>query len=119
MKNRPRLSMLLAAASLLLPAGCAGAGSAHYGPSDHRRTVSADLGTTFYVSLPDTVTEKPVFSPQVLALGKDSVEEASRLRTLEFTARALGETEIRVGNNFSLKVQVTSVSDRPGMPLLH
>jgi hypothetical protein len=100
---------------VLLAAGCAGAGSAHYSESDNRQTISADLDTVFFVSLPDTLKGKPAYSAGVLALGKDVVDEATHRRTLEFTAKALGETEIRVGTEFSLRVRVTSASDRPGM----
>ncbi len=99
----------------LLLAGCSGGGSARYGESDNRRTISADLDTTFTVSLPDTMKAKPAFSPGVLGLGKDSVDAATHQRTLEFTAKGLGETEIKVGNDFSLRVRVMSASDRPGM----
>jgi hypothetical protein len=102
---------------LLLLAGCAGAGSAHYTQADNRQTVSADLGTTFYVSLPSQVSGKPAYSANVLTLGTDRIDEASHQRTVEFTAAALGETEIRIGPDFSLRVRVTSVSDRPGMHL--
>jgi hypothetical protein len=101
--------------SLVLLAGCAGAGSARYGESDNRQTISADLDTTFYVSLPDRMTAKPAFSQGVLSLGKDSVDAATHQRTLEFTAKTLGETEIRIGTDYSLRVKVTSASDRPGM----
>ena len=100
---------------LLLIAGCAGGGSARYSESDNRQTISADLETVFIVSLPDTLKGKPAFSTGVLALGKDGVDEATHRRTLEFTAKALGETEIRVGTEFTLRVRVTSASDRPGM----
>lgn len=102
---------------ILLLAGCAGAGSARYTQGDNHESVSADLGTTFYVSLPSSVNGKVGYSPNVLALGADRIDEASRQRTLEFTAAALGETEIRVGADFSLRVRVTSASDRPGMRL--
>jgi len=81
----------------LLLAGCAGAGSAHDGAADNRRTVTADLGTPSFIGVPDSVRERPVFSPNVLSLGKDGVEEGSLQRTLEFTARTLGETELRIG----------------------
>jgi len=104
---------------LVLLAGCAGAGSAHYGAADNRRTVAADLGTTFTVSVPDSVREKPAFSPNILSLGKDGVDQGTGQRTLEFTARALGETEIRIGGEFSLRVLVSSASDRPGLPINH
>ena len=100
---------------LLLAAGCAGAGSARYSESDNRQTISADLDTVFFVSLPDTMAAKPAFSQGVLSLGKDGVDPETHRRTLEFTAKALGETEIRVGPDFSLRVRVTSASDRPGM----
>jgi len=100
---------------LLLAAGCTGGGSARYSESDNRQTISADLDTVFFVSLPDTMTAKPAFSQGVLSLGKDGVDPATHRRTLEFTAKALGETEIRVGPDFSLRVRVTSASDRPGM----
>ncbi|HZE97831.1 MAG TPA: hypothetical protein VE981_12460 [Planctomycetota bacterium] len=102
---------------LLLLAGCAGAGSARYSDADHRKTVAADLETTFYLSLPETNRDKAVFSPDVLSLGKDGVDEVQHRRILEFTAKGLGETEIQVGSGFSMRVQVTSASDRPGMHL--
>jgi len=86
---------------LMLLAGCVGAGSAHYGAADNRRTVTADLGTIFYVSVPDSVREKPIFSPSVLSLAKDGVDEGAHERTLEFTARTPGETEIRIGAAYS------------------
>jgi hypothetical protein len=99
----------------VLLTGCGTAGSAKYTEADNRQTISADLETVFIVSLPDTLKGKPAFSAGVLALGKDGVDEATHRRTLEFTAKALGETEIRVGAEFSLRVRVTSASDRPGM----
>ena len=99
--------------------GCAGAGSHRYTQADNRQTVSADLETIFYVSLPDTMKGKVSFSPAVLSLGKESVDEATHLRTLEFAAKGLGETEIKVGTDFSLRVKVTSASDRPGMHITH
>ncbi|MBV8879637.1 MAG: hypothetical protein JO332_06735 [Planctomycetaceae bacterium] len=106
---------VLLAVPILLATGCAGAGSAHYSEADNRQTVSADLETLFYVSLPDSVKEKPAYSSNVLDLGEDKLDEATHRRTLEFKAKALGETEIRVGTGFSLRVVVTSASDRPGM----
>ena len=107
--------LLTASGSTLLTTSCAGGGSARYSESDNRQTISADLDTVFFVSLPDTMTVKPAFSQGVLSLGKDSVDPATRRRTLEFAAKALGETEIRVGPDYSLRVRVTSASDRPGM----
>ena len=103
----------------ILLAACAGAGSMHYGPGDHRRSVTADLGTTFYVELPDTVRGKPQFLPGLLTLGADRIDETTHRRTLEFTAAALGETDLRIGSDFSLHVQVTSASDRPSMHVNH
>ena len=97
----------------------AGGGSAHYGSADNRRSVTADLGTTFTVELPDTARGKPQFLPGLLTLGADRIDEATHRRTLEFTAAALGETDIKVGPDFSLHVQVTSTSDRPAMHLNH
>jgi len=98
----------------VLLAGCAGGGSAHYSEADSRQTVTADLDTTFFVSLPASMTAKPVFSANVLALTKDAVDLSQR-RTLEFVATGLGESEIRIGAGFSLRVKVASASDRPGM----
>jgi hypothetical protein len=37
----------------------------------------------------------------------------------EFRARGLGETEIRIAPDFSMKVRVISSSDRPGMHINH
>jgi hypothetical protein len=99
----------------LLSAGCGAAGRAQYTESDHRQTISADLETVFCVSLPETMTAKPVYSPNILSLNKDGVDAATHKRTLEFTARGLGETDLKVGADFSLHIQVTSASDRPGM----
>ncbi len=70
-------------------AGCAGGGSARYGESDNRQMISAGLDTTFYVSFPDTMKAKAAFSAGVLSLGKDSVDDATHQRTLEFTAKGL------------------------------
>src|SRR5260221_3207180 len=92
-------------------AGCAGGGSHQFTEADNRQTVSADLETNFYVLLPDTMKGKAVFSSSVLSLGKDSVDGATHQRTLEFSAKGLGETEIKVGTDFSLRVKVTSASD--------
>ncbi len=100
---------------LLFAAGCA-AGSARYSESDGGKTISPDLGTTFYVSLPASMTGKVAYSAKVLTLDKDGVD-ASQRRTLQFTAGALGETEIKVGTEYSLRVTVTSSSDRPEMHL--
>ena len=91
--------------------GCSA--SHQYTEADHQKTVEADLGTSFTVSLPASA-DKPAFSAAVLQMGADSRNEAGR-RTIEFTARTLGETEIKVGKEFSLRVRVTSASDRPGV----
>ena len=100
-------------------ASCAGGGSRQFTEADNRQTVSADLETIFTVSLPETMKGKVTFSPNVVTLGKDSVDAATHQRTLEFAAKGLGETEIKVGTDFSLRVKVTSASDRPGMHLNH
>ena len=104
-------SMLLVVA---LGWGCSA--SHQYTEADHQKTVEADLGTSFTVSLPASAdpAAKPAFSAAVLQMGAESRSEAGR-RILEFTARALGETEIRIGKDFSLRVRVTSASDRPGV----
>jgi hypothetical protein len=99
----------------ILLSACAGGGSARYGEADNGQTISADLDTTFYVSLPDTMTAKAACSSNVLRLAKDGVDGATHTRTLEFTAIGLGETVIRVGAGFSLRVKVAAASDRPGM----
>jgi hypothetical protein len=99
----------------VLLTGCGTAGSARYSESDNRQTISADLDTTFIVSLPGTMKAESVFSPNVLALVQDRIDDLTGRRHLEFRAKALGETEIRVGTEFSLRVRVTSASDRPGM----
>jgi hypothetical protein len=98
----------------VLLAGCASGGSARYSDADNQRTISANQDMSFYVSLPASMTAKPAFSANVLALTRDAVDMSQR-RTLEFTAKGLGETEIKVGTDFSLRVRVTSASDRPGM----
>jgi len=119
MKTLRWLPIVLAGGSTLFATGCAGGGSHQYTEVDNHQSVSADLETIFYVQLPDTMKGKASFSPNVLSLGKDLVDEATHRRTLEFAARGLGETEIRVGAEFSLRVKVTSASDRPGMHISH
>ena len=106
------------AAMFLILAGCAAGGSAQYTETDNQKTITTDLGNTFYVSLPAERTAKPSYSQNILTLANDSIDMSQR-RTLEFSAKALGETEIRVGAGFSLRVQVLSASDRPGMHLNH
>lgn len=61
-------------ALLLLLGG--GAGSAHYSESDNRKAMSADLGTTFYVSLLASMTGNVTYSAKVLTLEKDTVVPA-------------------------------------------
>jgi len=104
---------------LILTVGCAGGGSAHYDESDNHRTISADLGTTFYLSFPESMKEKAVFPPSVLELVSDKIDEATHRRTLEFTVRGMKEVSISVGKDYSLTLRVTSSSDRPGMHLNH
>jgi hypothetical protein len=103
----------IAIAALLL-AGCA-AGSMSYSEKNNQQTVEQDLGTTFTVSLPAKTAGPPVYSANVLELVGQRIDEAAKRRTLEFQAKALGETEIKVAPDFSLRVRVTSASDRPGM----
>ncbi len=119
MKQLLWIPVFLAGGSTLLTTSCAGGGSHRYTEAENGQAVSADLETIFYVSLPDSMKGKVAFSPHVVSLGTDSVDEATHRRTLEFAAKGLGETEIRVGAGFSLRVKVTSASDRPGMHLNH
>jgi hypothetical protein len=107
-----RIAALFSVVALV--AGCAA--SHQYTEADHQKSVDADLGTSFTVSVPAAgdAAVKPVFSPAVLEIAPGSKNEAGR-RTFEFTAKALGETEIRIGRDFSLRVRVTSASDRPGV----
>jgi hypothetical protein len=51
----------------------------------------------------------------LLELASDMKDEAKRRRILAFQARMAGETDIRIGKDFSIHVRVTSASDRPGM----
>ena len=107
----------IAIAALLL-AGCAGAGTASYTEADNKKEIEVDHGNTFTVSLPDPAGKPPMtpsYSPTVLTLVGEKKDEAAHRRTLQFQAKGLGETEIRIMPDFSLKVRVTSSSDRPGM----
>src|SRR5436190_14033255 len=101
--------------ALLLLVGGGSADSAHYNEKDNRSIIAQDIETVFYIVLPDTFKGKPTVSAGVLSLGKDEVDEKTHLRTLEFSAKGYGETEIKVGADYSLRVQVGSASDRPGM----
>jgi hypothetical protein len=103
--------ILLAVAAIW---GCSG--TARYTEADHERTVYADLGTTFTISLPAWASPgaTPVFSPALLEIGPETPDDAGR-RSFVFTARAPGETDLRIGKDFLLHVRVTSSSDRPGI----
>ena len=107
-----RIASLLVAVALAT--GCST--SHQYTEADNQKTVDADLGTSFTVSVPAAgdAAAKPVFSPAVLEIAAGPTNEAGR-RTFQFTAKALGETDIKIGRDFSLHVRVTSASDRPGM----
>jgi hypothetical protein len=99
---------------IALVSGCSA--SHRYTEADNQKTVHADLGTSFTVSLPASAeaAAKPAFSAGVLEMAPESGDDAGR-RTFVFTARAPGDTTIRIGKDFSLRVRVVSVSDRPGM----
>ena len=99
----------------ILLAGCAGACRAHNSEEDNRRSISADQGTTFYLSLPDTMNDRAVFPSGILELLSDTVDGATHRRTPEFAARGMKEVEIRIGKEFSPTVRVVPSSDRPGM----
>lgn len=105
------------AIALLVLSGCAGAGTASYTEADNKKEIEVDQGNTFTVALPDPQAKAttPVYSPAVLALVGERKDEPTKRRTLTFQAKGLGETEIRVVPDFSLRVRVVSSSDRPGM----
>ena len=91
-------------------AGCSG--QAQYNESDNKQTVKADLGTTFSITLPDRdPAPKPVYSANLFELVSMNRDESGR-RVYVFTARTLGDGDIRIGPDFSIRV---NVMQRPGM----
>jgi hypothetical protein len=100
---------------LAVVAGCSG--KARYSEADNKRTIDADLGTTFTITLPSAQepAPKPVYSPTLLELASVGRDDSGNGRVYAFTARALGETTIKIGPDFSIHVRVTSSSDRGGM----
>ena len=94
--------------------GCLG--QARYSESDNQRTINADIGTTFTITLPkQEPAPKPVYSATLLELASVTPDESGNRRVYAFTTRAFGDTTIRIGPDFSIHVRVLSASDRPGM----
>jgi len=99
----------------LLPiAGCAGHA---FTEADNRQTVQVDVGSSFSVSIPapSGSLPRPAFAGTILKAG-DGMVEGGRAR-YEFQALGEGETEVKIGPDFSLRVRVVSASSRPGMPM--
>jgi len=99
----------------LLPlAGCAGR---TFTEAENRQTVQVDVGSSFSVSIPAPpgAAPRPSFPGTILKAG-DGVVEGGRVR-YEFQALGQGETEVKIGPDFSLRVRVASASSRPGMPV--
>ena len=93
-------------------AGCAG--QAQYSEADNNRTIEADLRTTFTITLPNVPepAPKPVFSPTLLDLASVTRDDSGTRRIYSFTTKVLGEGEIKIGPDFSIRVRVISASDR-------
>jgi hypothetical protein len=94
--------------------GCAGR---VFTEADNRQTVQVDVGSTFSISVPAPAgpAPTPAFAGTILKADK-GVPEDGRLR-YEFQALGQGETEVRIGPEFALRVRVVSASSRPGMPM--
>jgi len=94
--------------------GCAGR---VFTEEDNRQTVQVDVGTTFSISIPapDGPAPTPAFAGTILKADK-GIAEDGHLR-YEFQALGLGETEVRIGREFALRVRVVSASQRPSMPM--
>ncbi len=108
--NTPRWLSL----ALLALAGCAG----HvFTEADNRQTVQVDVGSTFSISVPSSSNPAPVpvFAGTILKTDGGRVEDG-RIR-YELQALGQGETEVKIGPDFSLRVRVVSASSRPGMPM--
>src|SRR5262245_18365019 len=92
-------------------AGCAGM---LFTEADNRQTVQVDVGTSFSISIPAPArpAPKPAFAGTILKPDQGRVEDG-RLR-YEFQALAPGETEVRLGPEYSWRIRVVSASSRPG-----
>jgi hypothetical protein len=95
--------------------GCAGR---VFTDDDNRKTVQVDVGTTFTVRVqrPPGSQTQPTVQGSILALvGQRS--PTSGVHEFEFEARGLGETDLKIPPDYSLRVRVVSASARPGMPV--
>jgi hypothetical protein len=103
--------LLLALAPL---AGCAGR---VFTEADNRQTLQVDVGTSFSIVIPTPAgpATTPAFAGTILK-ADPGVPENGRMR-YDFQALGLGETEVRIGPEYSWRVRVVSASSRPGMPV--
>ena len=106
------MSRILPLFGLILIVGCA-AGQAQYSEADNNRTIEADVRTTFTITLPGAKEPAPkaVFSPSLFDLAPVARDDSGR-RVYSFTTKALGEGDIKIGPDFSVRVRVISASDR-------
>jgi len=105
------MSRILPLCSLAIIMGCAG--QAGYSEADNNRTIEADVRTTFTITLPGAQepAPKPVFSATLFDLASVARDDSGR-RVYSFTTKALGEGDIKIGSDFSIRVRVISASDR-------
>jgi hypothetical protein len=101
--------MLLAALAL---SGCAGR---IFTEADSRQTLQVDVGSTFSIRVPAPSGPAPLpsFKGGVLKAGPGLAEDGHL--TYEFQALGLGETEVRIGPDYSWRIQVVSASQHSGM----
>src|SRR4029077_15399033 len=100
--------------ALVTLSGCAGR---VFTEADNRQTGQGDVGSTIShsISAPAGPAPTPAFAGTILKADK-GVAEDGHLR-YEFQALGQGETEVRIGPEFALRVRVVSASSRPGMPM--
>ena len=103
--------LVLAALAL---SGCAGR---VFTEADNRRTLDVNVGSSFSIRIPapSGPAPTPLFAGNILR-ANPGLAEGGRL-VYEFQALGLGETEVRIGPDYSWRIRVISASQTSGMPM--
>jgi hypothetical protein len=105
-------------ALLFALAAATGCGGRTFRDDDNRKTVEVDEGTTFTVTLQRPINWKgePSIQGSILQV-TGRMRPTSGVVEFQIQAKGLGETEIQIPPDYTLRVRVVSGSDRPSMPV--
>jgi hypothetical protein len=101
---------------LLTTLPLSGCGGWVFTEENDRQTVEVAVGSTFSISVPNPPESPavPVYDRSILRVDQE-VAEDGRLR-FAFQALNLGESEIRIGPDFVLRVRVRSAIEQAPVP---